>query len=129
LVEIYQGDRTSAEYERAPRAPKGKAPYSQPGGYQPQGFVWNAWAKGFKLGVQSSSDPSSTHVSYAVLLAEDSTREAILNAIRARHAYAATDNILLDVRSGDHIQGDIFTERPKLQVRVEGPLRWTRSRS
>jgi len=84
--------------------------------------VWNAWAKGFKLGVQSSSDHSSTHVSYAVLLAEDTTREAILNAIRARHAYAATDNIILDVRSGDHIQGDIFkTEgRPKLQVRVEG---------
>ena len=122
LVELYQGDRVSAEYEGAPRAAKGSDPYSQPGGYKPQGFVWNAWAKGFKLGVQSSSDHSSTHVSYAVLLAEDSTREAILNAIRARHAYAATDNIILDVRSGDHIQGDIFTAegRPKLEVRVEG---------
>jgi hypothetical protein len=122
LVEIYQGDRTSAEYEGAPRASKGIDPYSQPGGYKPEGFVWNAWAKGFKLGVQSSSDHSSTHVSYAVLLAEDTTREAILNAIRARHAYAATDNIILDVRSGDHIQGDVFKAegRPKLQVRVEG---------
>ena len=122
LVELYQGDRVSAEYEGAPRAAKGSDPYSQPGGYKPQGFVWNAWAKGFKLGVQSSSDHSSTHVSYAVLLAEDSTREAILNAIRARHAYAATDNIVLDVRSGDHIQGDIFSVqgRPKIEVRVEG---------
>jgi hypothetical protein len=122
LVELYQGDRVSAEYEGAPRAAKGSDPYSQPGGYKPQGFVWNAWAKGFKLGVQSSSDHSSTHVSYAVLLAEDSTRGAILNAIRARHAYAATDNIILDVRSGDRIQGDIFTVqgRPKLEVRVEG---------
>ncbi|HTM49305.1 MAG TPA: hypothetical protein VL285_11505 [Bryobacteraceae bacterium] len=122
LVEIYQGDRTSAEYEGAPRAPKGTEPYSQPGGYKPQGFVWNAWAKGFKLGVQASSDHSSTHVSYAVLLAEDTSREGILNAIRARHAYAATDNIILDVRSGDHVQGDIFTAegRPKIQIRVEG---------
>ena len=122
LVELYQGDRVSAEYEGAPKAAKGSDPYSQPGGYKPQGFVWNAWAKGFKLGVQASSDHSSTHVSYAVLLAEDTTREAILNAIRARHAYAATDNIILDVRSGDHIQGDIFTAegRPKIEVRVEG---------
>ncbi len=122
LVEIYQGDRTSAEYESAPRAPKDNDPFSQPGGYAPKGFVWNAWAKGFKLGVQASSDHSSTHVSYAVLLAEDATREAVLNAIRARHAYAATDNIILDVRSGDHIQGDIFTAqgRPKIDVRVEG---------
>jgi hypothetical protein len=122
LVEIYQGDRTSAEYEGAPRAARGGDPYSQPGGYQPQGFVWNAWAKGFKLGVQSSSDHSSTHVSYAVLLAEDNSREAVLKAIRARHAYAATDNIILDVRSGDHIQGDVFISegRPKIEIRIEG---------
>ncbi len=122
LVEIYQGDRTSAEYEGAPRASKGNDPYSQPGGYKPQGFVWNAWAKGFRLGVQSSSDHSSTHVSYALLLAEDNTREAVLNAIRARHAYAATDNIILDVRSGEHIQGDIFSTagRAKIQIRIEG---------
>lgn len=122
LVEIYQGDRTSAEYEGAPRAPKENDPHTQPGGYKPEGFVWNAWAKGFKLGVQSSSDHSSTHVSYAVLLAEDNTREAVLAAIRARHAYAATDNIVLDVRSREHIQGDIFTEqgRPKLTIRIEG---------
>ena len=122
LVEIYQGDRTSYEHESAPRAAKSKEPYSQPGGFKPEGFVWNAWAKGFKLGVQASSDHASTHVSYAVLLAEDTTREAVLAAIRARHAYAATDNIILDVRAGEHIQGDIFTvsERPRLEARVEG---------
>ena len=122
LVEIYQGDRTSYEYEGAPRAARGNDKLTQPGGYQPEGFVWNAWAKGYKLGVQASSDHASTHISYAVLLAEDSTREAILNAIRARHAYGATDNILVDFRSGDHIQGDIFTAtaRPRLTVRVEG---------
>ncbi|MEO7650391.1 MAG: hypothetical protein ABIZ80_07970, partial [Bryobacteraceae bacterium] len=115
LVEIYQGDRVSAETEGAPRGPKGSDPYTQPGGYKPEGFVWNAWAKGFKLGVQASSDHASTHVSYAVLIAEDNTREAVMAAIRARHAYAATDNILMDVRSGDHMQGDIFSApgRPK----------------
>jgi hypothetical protein len=122
LVEIYQGDRTSAEYEGAPRAPKGSEPYSQPGGYKPEGFVWNAWAKGYKLGVQASSDHSSTHMSYAVLVTGDRTREGILKAIAARHAYAATDNIVLDVRSGSHMQGDIWAEagRPRLEIRIDG---------
>jgi hypothetical protein len=122
LVEIYQGDRTSAEYEGAPKAPRGSDPYSQPGGYEPAGFVWNAWAKGYKLGVQSSSDHSSTHISYAVVLSEGHTREQVVQAIAARHAYAATDNIVLDVRSGDHIQGDIFTAsaKPRLEIRVLG---------
>ncbi len=122
LVEIYQGDRTSYEHEGAPRAARGAEPFTQPGGYRAEGFVWNAWAKGYKLGVQASSDHASTHVSYAVLLAEDHTRPALLKAIASRHAYAATDNILVDFRAGDHIQGDIFqiTGRPKLSVRIEG---------
>ena len=122
LMEIYQGDRTSAEYEGAPKAPKGSDPFTQPGGYRPDGFVWNAWAKGYKLGVQSSSDHASTHISYGVLFAEDNTREAIMKAIAARHAYAATDNILLEVRSEGRLMGDIFTTaaRPKLEVRIEG---------
>ncbi|MBI3679979.1 MAG: hypothetical protein HY235_06230 [Acidobacteria bacterium] len=122
LVEIYQGDRMSYEYEGGPRASKAADEFSKPGGYQPEGYVWNAWAKGYKLGVQASSDHASTHISYAVLLAEDRSREAILEAIRARHAYAATDNILLDVRSGEHIQGDIFPSktRPRIQIRIAG---------
>ncbi|MGH8337675.1 MAG: hypothetical protein ACRETL_12830, partial [Gammaproteobacteria bacterium] len=122
LVEIYQGDRTSQEYDGAPRAATSKDPFSQPGGFEPKGFVWNAWAKGYKIGVESSSDHASTHVSYAVILAEDYTRKGLLDAMRARHAYAATDNILLDVHSGDHVQGDIFetSQRPRVEVHIEG---------
>ena len=47
-------------------------------------------------------------------------------AMKQRHAYAATDNILLDVRAtgadGDHIMGDVFTcsGPPKLKVKVVG---------
>ena len=127
LVEIYQGDRTSYEYEGAPRAARGKEPFSQPGGYAPEGFVWNAWAKGLKLGVQASSDHYSTHVSYACLLVENISREGILEAIRKRRAYAATDNIILDFRltdpsTGDHLMGEAFTtsERPKIICRATG---------
>ncbi len=127
LAEIYQGDRTSYEYEGAPRAAAGKDPLTQPGGYEPLGFLWNAWAKGYKLGVQASSDHWSTHISYACLLVENTSREGLLDAIRKRHAYAATDNIILDfrlsdVRTGDHLMGEAFSTvaRPKIVCRAAG---------
>ncbi len=42
--------------------------------------------------------------------------------MRARHTYAATDNIIVDVRIGDHPMGDVFPYReiPVLKVRVAG---------
>ena len=57
-----------------------------------------------------------------MLLSEDLSREGILRAIRGRHAYAATDNILLDVRAASQIQGDIFSFRgkPKIEIAIEG---------
>ncbi len=111
LVEIYQGDRVSAEYEGAPRAATSEKPYNQQGGIFPAGYVWNAWAKGYKLGVQASSDHISTHVSYACTIAEDFSRDGLLDAMRKRHSYAATDNIILDYRlqtgGKEYLQGDI----------------------
>ena len=131
LVEIYQGDRISAEYEGAPRAANSGNPRSAPGGFRPAGFVWNAWAKGYKLGVQAASDHVSTHISYACTIAEESTREGLLDAMRKRHSYGATDNIVLDYRlqAGDreYLQGDIATVPRdfRLSVRVIGtqPIR------
>jgi hypothetical protein len=132
LVEIFQGARTSAEHEGAPLSPTEKRTELWAGGYRPLGFVWNAWAKGYKLGVQASSDHVSTHTSYACLIAEDSTREALMDAMRKRHAYAATSNILLDYRmnvgGATYLQGDIVAsarEAPELWAKIvgTGPLR------
>jgi len=126
LVEIYQGLNSSYEYENAPRADTPERRYYHHGdGWRPLGFVWNAWAKGLKLGVQASSDHIATHDSYACLLVEGDgphSREDLLNAMRARHAYAATDNIIVDVRVGGRLMGDVFSTReiPVLKVRVEG---------
>ncbi len=129
LVEIYQGDRTSAEYEGAPRAAVTGMPRTAPGGFEPAGFVWNAWAKGYKLGVQAASDHVSVHISYACTISEDPSREGLLDAMRMRHSYGATDNIVLDYRliAGDeeYLQGDIV-KVPKdfrLSVRVIGTAR------
>ena len=44
---------------------------------------------------------------------DDFTRQGILDAVRKRHTYGATDNILLEVRAGRYFMGDEFqTERP-----------------
>ena len=99
----------------------------RPGGFRKEGFVWNAWAKGYKLGVQASSDHLSTHVSYACVYAEDHSRQALLKAMKKRHTYAATDNIILDFRMNDAetgtlMMGDSFrTESlPTIWLRVLG---------
>src|SRR5262249_22941548 len=126
IVEIYQGDRNSYEAEEAPRAgydPKGdKKPYNIAGWF-PKGFINLALAdKGYKLGFQSSSDHFSTHISYFMILAERHDRDAMVAAIKKRHTYGATDNIILDVRSGSYIQGDEFKSEaaPTFKVHVEG---------
>src|SRR5438552_2939960 len=119
VVEIYQGDRQNYEYLGAPRSP---SEGNSIGGYEPAGFVWNALAKGYRLGFQSSSDHNSTHISFAIVYAERPTREAIMDGFRKRHTYGATDNIVLEVRSGDHLMGDEFETRqpPRLEIRATG---------
>src|SRR5271157_1676975 len=39
-------------------------------------------------------------------------------ATKKRHCYAATDNIVLDVRSGDHLMGDEFTAQGPVTLKV-----------
>jgi hypothetical protein len=131
LVEIFQGDRVSAEYEGAPKAAHAGNLASAPGGFRPAGYVWNAWAKGYKLGVQASSDHLSTHLSYACTIATEFTRQGLLDAMKLRHSYGATDNIVLDYRIETagrvHLQGEIVkTAAPfslALEVKGTKPIR------
>ena len=126
LVELYQGYRTSYEYEGAPRSATTLNPQAQKSGWEPSGFWWNALMKGYRLGVQSSSDHWSTHISYACILAERQTRDGLLDAMKRRHAYAATDNIILDfqARAGGafYLMGDAFVsaEAPSLRLHAIG---------
>jgi hypothetical protein len=120
VVEIYQGHRQNYEEPNAPKAAKNAM--DSIGGYQPAGYVWNAFGKGYRLGFQTSSDHISTHLSYAIVFAENTSREAVLDAFKKRHSYGANDNILLDVRCGGHMMGDQFTQKslPKLQISADG---------
>ena len=122
VVEIFQGCRQnyqSYEHLGAPRA----APRTEKPGRHDAGYVWNALAKGYRIGFQSSSDHFSTHISCAVVLAEDTSRQSIIDAFRSRHCYGANDNIVLIVRSGQHLMGDVFetTTSPVLDISVHAP--------
>ena len=89
---------------------------------RPNGFVSLALKRGFRLGFQASSDHISTHISYCNLWVAEPTRQGILAAMKASHIYGSTDNIIADVRSGEHFMGDEFTtnSKPKLTVRLTG---------
>jgi len=119
VVEIFQGDRQNYEM---PGAPRSNTAEDSIGGWQPKGFVNLALEMGYRLGFQSSSDHISTHMSYCNLFVRELTRQGILAALRQRHVYGATDNILADVTSGDYMMGDIFStaQPPELRVRLAG---------
>jgi hypothetical protein len=125
VVEIYQGDRMSYEKEEAPRAgydPKSDKKPANIAGWFPKGYINLALDKGYRFGFQSSSDHISTHISYCVALAEAPGREGVVAALKKRHCYAATEDILVEVKSGDHIMGDEFktTAAPQLEIKVAG---------
>jgi hypothetical protein len=119
MVEIYQGCRQSYERPGAPRSPTEQDAI---GGWRPKGFVNLALLKGYKFSFESSSDHTSTHISYAMVYSEGRSREDLLNGMRARHTYAATDNIIADWRCGEHMQGDEFAtdKAPAFNLKLIG---------
>jgi hypothetical protein len=106
LVEIYQGYHANYEYEGAPRAETQEYNVMAHGPYRPAGFYWNALNKGLKLGTESSSDHISTHMSYSMIYSPSWERRDMVESMRKRHAYGATDNIVLDFRARDRRGGD-----------------------
>ena len=125
IAEIYQGFDSSYENAGAPRAWKdGDKTVHQ--GIRRDGYLWNAWAKGIKLGVQASSDHVSTHTSFACVLVDEFSRQGLVDGMRKRHTYAATDAIVLDYRLATHdgtaLMGDAVSSRtaPRLEVKILG---------
>lgn len=124
MVEVYQGARQNYEYPGCPRCPTEDDAI---GGWEPAGFINNAFAKGYKFSFQSSSDHGSTHISYAMVYTDDTSREGIIAAMRKRHTYGATDNIIADVRckaadGSERMMGDEFSVKgaPTLDIRFVG---------
>jgi hypothetical protein len=124
VVEIYQGARNSYEVIGAPRVHdiSTMRPDQSPGGYEAAGMVWNALAKGYRLGNTSSSDHGSTHISYSLVYVPRNERQTLIDCIRKRQTYGATDNMLVEVRVGEHFMGQEFHSgsRPTLVLKVQG---------
>ena len=122
VAEIYQGARQNYEHKNAPRGIRDGEEADAAGGFQEPGMLWNAWGKGYKIGVIASSDHYSTHISYAMVYTPDTSREAIHESIRNRRTYGATDNIVLDFRMGDAFMGEELSasEPQRILVRARG---------
>ena len=127
LVEIYQGYHANYEYEGSPRGESANYQVLVHEKYEAAGFYWNGLAKGYKLGVESSSDHISTHSSYTMIYTPSMDRTDIVESMRKRHAYGATDNIIVDFQAVDaqghtYLMGDAFAAptAPHLKIKVFG---------
>jgi len=116
LVELYEGDAQNYEMAGAPRAPSEQ---DAVGGWKPAGFISAALQKGYRLAFGASSGPVSTHMAYCNLWVTASTRIAVMEALRKRHVYASTDNIVADVSCDNHFMGDEFRIKGAPVIRVK----------
>ncbi len=115
--EIYQGERMSAECPTCPRFDS-TIPYHP---VNKKGFYRNPLEDGHYLGIIASSDHRSTHVSYAMVYAEEFTRDGIMEGLKSRRTYGATDNIVLDVQMDGHMMGEVInTNNRTLDIHVIG---------
>ncbi len=114
VAEIFQ-IRGSYEYKGAPR----EAGRTTPAGW----FLQDAWARGVVIGVIASPDHGGGY-GKACVFAPELTREAILDAIRARHCYGTTAaKIFLDVRVNGHLMGEKIAEPAGGTVEVKATAR------
>jgi hypothetical protein len=111
VAEIFQ-IRGSYEYKGAPR----EAGRSTP---KPGYFVQDAWARGVVIGVIAAPDHGGGYGKAAVY-APELSRDAILDALRARHCYGTTAaKMLLDVRVNGHLMGEAVADPPGERVEVK----------
>ena len=75
-----------------------------------------------RQGLGPPSTSLSTYISYACLIAESLSRGDLIEAIHSRRAYAANDNIILDVSyqssDGQHPMGAIFSSASPARIRA-----------
>ena len=112
VAKIFQV-RGSYEYQGTPRLAK-----VQTAGF----FLWDAYAKDVRVGILASSDHGLTHGAYAGAYVKERSREAILEALRARRTYGSTETIEIDLHSGTHWMGEKLPsgEPARLEVSVRG---------
>lgn len=121
VAEVYQAYRTTFE---AIDAPAPATTWVRPGrGPQPGHTLLDAWQSGLHLGVVASSDHLSTGGALAGVWAMGNNRRDILEALRARRCYAATDRIRLLFHADGHFMGERFRaagEKVQFEISCRG---------
>lgn len=118
VAEIFQA-RGSYEFDGCPRSAEI---------FTAGNFLWDALARGVRIGIIASSDHGQTHQARAGVYVDDGpsglTREGILAALRARRAFGATVAVALQVSVGDEPMGREVTvaQAPRIDCRVTAPL-------
>ena len=111
VAEIFQ-TRGSYEYKGTPREAGRTVP-------TPGSFIQDAWARGIVIGVIASPDHGGGY-GKACVYAPELTREAVLDAIRARHCFGTTAaKIFLDVRVDGHLMGEKVSTPAPETVKIE----------
>ncbi len=103
VAEIFQ-IRGSYEFFGAPL----QAPIERKGNY-----LRDALGGGVQIGVIASSDHGLVHGAYAGVYAKEMTRSGVLEALRARRSFGATETMVLDFRLGEKLLGE--------EVEIDGP--------
>ena len=124
--EIFQ-TRGSYEFEGCPREARI---------YTAGHSMWDALAKGVRIGIIASSDHGQTHQARAGAYVADAaagaselsgaagfTRQGILDALRARRTFGSTTAVAMQVSVGDHAVGEEFTvtSPPTIEARIVAP--------
>jgi hypothetical protein len=110
VAEIFQA-RGNYEFGECPRSARIMTP-----GH----FMWDALAKGVRIGIIASSDHGQTHIANAGVWAADFTRKAILDALRARRTFGGTTKVSIQARIGDQPQGTEIevAAAPKIEAKL-----------
>jgi hypothetical protein len=125
-VEIYSSHGQSEYYD--PNHPLSYERVNPSGASSVSGphYLRDGWVTGQKLGVIAASDnhtarPGQPHTGLTAVYAENLTREAIFDAIAARHTYATSgQRLVLSFEIDGHIMGEIFTATLPYSPTVSG---------
>lgn len=104
-------DKWNAEFERVGEIFQARGNYEfadcprEARAVTPGNFLWDALAKGVRIGIIASSDHGQTHIANAGVWAEDFTRAAILDDLRARRTLGGTTKVSLQVSVAGQAQG------------------------
>ena len=136
VVEIFQGARANSEQFGAPLAadPGRTADLNERAGYQPEGMRQQRLGQGLQARHHHQFRPRLDAHFLRDGLHRRSHAPGLLDAIRKRHTYGAMDNIILDVRMGEHFMGDEFPLAQGRAAEGQGARhapspKWTSSRT